>query len=100
VHAALWQGNRDSVVDLHPSIRDIMQSYGNDTDGIHQVGYGFFASDDDPYRALLWSGTADSAVVLHPRGYTHSFAEGVSGDEQVGYGFNAFEGDGYARALL
>jgi hypothetical protein len=46
------------------------------------------------------SGTAGSAVVLHPRGFTHSFAEGVSGNEQVGYGFNAFEGDGYARALL
>jgi hypothetical protein len=100
VHAALWHGTADNVVDLHPTIRDILQSYGTNTDGSHQVGYGFFASDSDPYRALLWSGTPSSAVVLHPRDFTHSFAEGVSGDEQVGYGFNALEGDGYARALL
>jgi hypothetical protein len=103
VHAALWRGTAASVVDLHPSsISGCGRSYGNDTDGSHQVGYCFFSNVDTtkPYRAVLWSGTATSAVILHPSGFSHSFAEGVSGNEQVGYAFNAFQGDGYSRALL
>jgi hypothetical protein len=102
VHAALWRGTAASVVDLHPSFNGCERSYGNDTDGSHQVGYCFFSIPNDPltYGAVVWSGTAGSAVLLHPSGFTHSFAEGVSGNEQVGWGFNALEGDGYSRALL
>jgi hypothetical protein len=100
-HAALWRGSAASVVDLHPKGIGCDRSYGNDTDGNRQVGYGYFPafSNTSPYRALLWSGTAASAVVLHPPGFSHSFAEGVSGDEQVGYAYNVF-GDYYSRALL
>jgi hypothetical protein len=101
-HAALWAGTAASVVDLHPPLSGCERSYGNDTDGSHQVGQCYFNTPNTtaPYRALLWSGTAASAVVLHPAGYTHSFAEGVSGNEQVGYAFNSLQGDGLSRALL
>lgn len=100
-HAAVWRGSAASVVDLHPNGIGCERSYGNDTDGNRQVGYGYFpaSSNTSPYRALLWSGTAQSAVVLHPPGFSHSFAEGISGNEQVGYAYNVF-GDGYSRALL
>jgi hypothetical protein len=100
-HAALWRGSAASVVDLHPNGIGCERSYANDTDGMRQVGYGYFptSANTTPYRALLWSGTAASAVVLHPPGYTHSFAEGVGGEEQVGYGFDA-RGGGGTRALL
>ena len=102
IHAALWNGSAESALDLHPPFADCDRSYGEDTDGVHQVGYGYFVSPDNltPYRALLWEGSAASAVDLHPPAFTHSFAEGVSGDEQVGYAFNTLEGDGYTRALL
>ncbi len=102
IHAALWNGSPESALDLHPPFADCDRSYGEDTDGVHQVGYGYFVSPDNltPYRALLWEGSAASAVDLHPPAFTHSFAEGVSGDEQVGYAFNTLEGDGYTRALL
>lgn len=100
-HAALWRGTAASVVDVHPNGIGCQRSYANDTDGVQQVGYGYFPtpSNKTPYRALLWSGTASSAVVLHPPGFTHSFAEGVGGGQQVGYAFNT-DGDGYGRALL
>ena len=102
IHAALWNGSPESVLDLHPPLTDCDRSYGEDTDGVHQVGYGYFGTPDSlsPYRALLWEGSAASAVDLHPPAFTHSFAEGVWGDEQVGYAFNTVEGDGYTRALL
>ena len=102
IHAALWNGSPESALDLHPPLTDCDRSYGEDTDGVHQVGYGYFGTPDSlsPYRALLWEGSAASAVDLHPPAFTHSFAEGVSGDEQVGYAFNTAEGDGYTRALL
>jgi IPT/TIG domain-containing protein len=102
IHAALWSGTASSAVDLHPPIADCDRSYAEDTDGVHQVGYGYFVTPDNlaPYRALLWEGSAESAVVLHPPDFTHSFAEGVAGNEQVGQAFNTLEGDGYTRALL
>ena len=98
VHAALWSGSAESVVDLHPAIAGCDRSYGEDTDGVHQVGFCYCSTAENPYhRALLWQGSAASAVNLHPAEFTQSFAEGVAGDEQVGY---AFGGDGYTRALL
>jgi hypothetical protein len=102
IHAALWYGSAASAVDLHPPIADCDRSYAEDTDGVRQVGYGYFVTPDNlaPYRALLWEGSAASAVILHPPDFTHSFAEGVSGDEQVGFAFDTLEGDGYTRALL
>ena len=100
VHAALWNGSAASAVDLHPPLADCDRSYGENTDGVHQVGYCYSATSDNPYRALLWEGSAESAVVLHPPDFTHSFAEGVAGDEQVGHAFNTLEGDGFPRALL
>jgi hypothetical protein len=54
------------------------------TDGLHQVGSTYEASNGDSHAAL-WSGTAASHTDLHPGGFSKSDAIGVFGGEQVGY---------------
>src|SRR5205085_10914367 len=88
-HAALWRGSAASVVDLQPNGIGCERSYGNDTDGSRQVGYGYFpaSSNTSPYRALLWSGTAASVVVLHALRLSEFCAGGITGYEQVAYAY-------------
>ncbi|MFL6208977.1 MAG: hypothetical protein ACJ74W_09015 [Pyrinomonadaceae bacterium] len=96
IHATLWRGTPESMVDLHPQLPGVnapgdQRSKAFDTDGTSQVGYtNFYVSTGGGYRsetrAMLWHGTAQSAVILHPTGWDDSYAYGVKNNTQVGYG--------------
>jgi hypothetical protein len=98
IHALLWMGTPESVVDLHPTSLPgandpgDQRSYALDTDGVSQVGYADFTipvgggSYTSQIHALLWNGTAASVVDLHPAGWDWSYATGVKSGTQVGYG--------------
>jgi len=75
VHALLWSGTAESVVDLHPTGFTSSEGYG--TCSGQQVGYGRGKATGGKYHALLWSGTAESVLDLHsflPAGYIYSWA--------------------------
>ena len=90
-HAFIWDG-KGGFVDLQPTaegLTAIVSSQANSTDGVHQVGFGYYGNAEGPTHALLWSGTAASAIDLNPTllsNITSSTALGVGGDEEVGYG--------------
>jgi hypothetical protein len=65
VHALLWHGTAESVVDLNPFGFDF--SLAQAVLGKQQVGTGIGIGDTTSYKrhALLWRGTAESVVDLH-----------------------------------
>ena len=92
-HAALWSGAADSAVDLEPTnLSGFFASGGSGSDGVHQVGFGFYGTQASSiHHALLWTGTADSAVDLNPVKFdanVASLAFGVGGGQQVGEWFS------------
>jgi hypothetical protein len=83
MHALLWRGSRESVIDLHPPGFVVTEAWGAWEN--FQVGYGYGpATRSNVGHALLWSGTAESVVDLHPVGFAASEAHDVFGDSQVG----------------
>jgi hypothetical protein len=98
IHALLWAGTPESVVDLHPTslpganAPGDQRSWAVDTDGVSQVGHAdlIIPLGGGSYRseihALLWQGTAASVVDLHPTGWDWSYAIGVKNGSQAGYG--------------
>jgi hypothetical protein len=80
LHALLWNGSAESVIDLHPD--GYSESGAQAVFGDTQVGYGNGAGGNN--HALLWKGTAESVVDLHPAGFESSLASGISAIGQVG----------------
>jgi hypothetical protein len=72
----LWNGTAQSAVDLTPTnITGYGYSIALDTDGVHQVGFGYGSATGSSHHALLWGGSADSAVDLNgllPGSFTSS----------------------------
>jgi hypothetical protein len=58
LHALLWNGRADSVVDLGPA--GVLFSSANAVDGNIQVGAGSVIADNLRDHALKWQGTAAS----------------------------------------
>jgi hypothetical protein len=97
IHALLWTGTAESVVDIHPAGFDYSEALA--VSGNVQVGFGGTATPANSDHALLWRGTAESVVDLHPPGFQFTAAQGVSEFGQVGYG-NGIVTDGRPHALL
>jgi hypothetical protein len=93
IRATLWRGSPESYVDLDPiNLGFSDETRALDTDGVQQVGWGYFAYAAHPYKALLWSGTRQSVVDLSPANFDLSFAQAVKKGVQVGYGQNYDQG--------
>jgi hypothetical protein len=98
MHALLWTGSADSVVDLNPSGFTASEAYG--VSGGQQVGVGTIGGQE---HALLWMGSADSVVDLHtflPPQFTSSIAHGIDADGNiVGYASGP-DGNNHAFLLI
>ena len=79
MRASLWNGTRNSRIDLHPGGDGDSRAYGVTTG--FQVGYVYQILSS---RAAMWSGTSASYRSLHPEFAAHSWAYGVSANQQVG----------------
>ena len=85
-HAAVWNGNAASFVDLH--VAGFAHSSVHGCDGVVQVGA--VEPPGGPYYASMWSGTPGSWVDLNPAGAIASNAVTASGGFQGGFAvFNA-----------
>jgi len=116
-HAAIWSGNANSFVDLHPGGYTNLEFLGAEppspypaeelhpgwptwslvqaTAGNQQAGLVFYGSPLDAFEevkhhAAIWSGTADSFVDIHPGGYLGSWAWATSGSKQAGVVYTDF----------
>jgi hypothetical protein len=101
VHALLWMGSANSVVDLNPLAGYVASRAHGVSDG-QQVGIGIYSANgvltsSARSHALLWRGTAESVVDLHLSGFRESNALAVAGSQQVGWGITA---DGLFHALV
>jgi hypothetical protein len=78
--ALLWTGTAASVINLNPTnLSGFGGATAYGTNGVHQVGYGFYMADNTA-RAMLWTGSPDSAVNLHallPPGFKSSIAYSI-----------------------
>lgn len=98
IRATLWRGTAESYVDLDPTTLGYSdETRALDTDGIQQVGWGYFAFSPHPYKALMWRGTRQSVVDLSPANFELSFAQAVKKGVQVGYGQN-YDGGSLTQA--
>jgi hypothetical protein len=98
LHATLWKGSADSVVDLNPNGFD--RSIAMGVDGQFQVGSGRLISNPHETHALMWTGSSSNFVDLNPAGFLFSAAEAVYGNMQVGFGNELPGGRFTDRALL
>jgi hypothetical protein len=86
----LWSAPAGARIDLNPAGFDT--TWGDATDGAHQVGGGFGNTTAYNFHAFIWSGTAASVVDINPSGFLSSLAVAISGSQQVGYASNAPNG--------
>lgn len=95
IHAAVWSGTADTMVDLNPKNNAIgsVQFFKTEAvavSGNEEVGQGQVVgtSDEEP---LLWHGTAASAVDLRPSGTpfgsTFFKVNATNGRQEVGFSF-------------
>lgn len=86
MHALLWTGSADSVVDLTPHQLGVTDAAAQGTNGLEQAGVGWIGGYGNIEHAFVWSGTADSAVDLHavlPSDFVASDAYSVDANGDV-----------------
>ncbi len=115
IHALLWQGSKDSTIDLNPP--EYVSSIAMGVHQKQQIGYGVYCNPDyydsteqcytrnsfsnyelhdfwnrnpgefnSHTRAILWHGAPNDYTDLHPEGFSRSFGLGIWENQQVGYG--------------
>lgn len=86
LHACVWSGAPDSLVDLHPE--GLYSSEIMGVSGTQMVGWGN-ATTANYGHAYLWDAATGSTVDLNPVGFTNSVAHGTDGFQQVGQGIDS-----------
>ncbi|MEW5884745.1 MAG: PEP-CTERM sorting domain-containing protein [Armatimonadota bacterium] len=79
-HAVVWNGDRNSWVDLHP--KGAVNSMAFGAGGGLQVGT--VLPESGPRYAALWRGSRDSILSLHVNGFDGTVAYATDGVYQVG----------------